>query len=264
MYNDEMRRRGVVPPGFPSSLERPLSAPIPLPVAGSRHDHRLKPLLAKRAGTLVVHEVYRSLQGEGTWAGLPCVFVRLTACHLRCSYCDTPHAFHGGEPIALEDLAAQVLALARPGDLIEVTGGEPLLQPEVFPLMGRLADSGHLVLLETSGACDIGPVDPRVRIILDLKTPGSGEEAANLWENLPKLKATDEVKVVVCDRADFDWTVGHVRSHRLTERCEVLISPAHGRVEPASLADWILESGLPLRLQVQLHKQLWGPDARGV
>jgi 7-carboxy-7-deazaguanine synthase len=241
-----------------------LSVPILPPVVAPRRDHRLKPLLGKAVGSVVVHELYRSLQGEGVQAGLPCVFVRLTACHLRCSYCDTPHAFNHGEEVGLEALVEQTLALARPGDLIEVTGGEPLLQEEVFPLMARLADSGHEILLETSGACDIGPVDPRVRIILDLKTPGSGEEAANLWGNLAKLKPTDEVKVVLCDRGDFDWAIEAIRRHGLTDRCAVLFSPAHGRVEASDLALWILESGLPIRLQVQLHKQLWGPNARGV
>ena len=244
--------------------ERPLSLPTPPTVVPPPRDHRLKPLQGKEAGTVVVHEVYRSLQGEGIQAGLPCVFVRLTACHLRCSYCDTPHAFHRGEAVGLEGLVDRTLALARPGDLIEVTGGEPLLQDEALPLMARLADSGHEVLLETSGACDIGPVDPRVRIILDLKTPGSGEASANRWENLARLKPADEVKVVVCDREDFDWAVGKIREHRLLERCPVLLAPAFGRVSAAELADWILESGLPIRLQVQLHKQLWGPDARGV
>src|SRR5690348_4948882 len=140
----------------------------------SANAHRLRSLEGKPAGTLVVHEVYRSLQGESTFAGLPCVFIRLTACHLRCRYCDTPHAFHQGEVMALDDVVARALAL---GDaLVEVTGGEPLLQPEALPLMSRLADAGRTVLLETSGAIDIGPVDPRVRVILDLKTPGSGEE----------------------------------------------------------------------------------------
>ncbi|WP_233578978.1 radical SAM protein [Tautonia sociabilis] len=241
-----------------------MSAPILPPVAPGRRDHRLKSILGRPSGVLVVHELYRSLQGEGTFAGLPCVFVRLTACHLRCSYCDTPHAFNHGEPIALRALLERILAIAAPGDLIEVTGGEPLLQDEALPLMSGLADAGRVVLLETSGACDIGPVDPRVRIILDLKTPGSGEEQANLWDNLAKLKPTDEVKVVVCDRPDFDWALERIREHRLVERCPVLVSPAHGRVDAAELAAWILESGLPLRLQVQLHKQLWGPDARGV
>jgi len=231
----------------------------------SKLEHqRLKPLANKPAGTLRVHEIYRSLQGEGTAAGLPCVFIRLTACHLRCVYCDTPHAFTQGDWITQEQVIEQALAIARPGDLIELTGGEPLLQPEAFSIMTRLADAGYPVLLETSGACDIGPVDPRVRIILDLKTPGSGEVEANLWENLEKLKPTDEVKIIVCDRADFDWAEQRVRDHRLIERCPVLVGAAYGQVEPAELADWVLRCGLPLRLQVQLHKDLWGPNTRHV
>ena len=243
---------------YPSARPEPTSGPAPGPAASPR----LKPLEGKPAGSLVVHEIYRSLQGESTFAGLPCVFVRLTACHLRCGYCDTPHAFHQGRTLALDEVVARALAL---GDsLVEVTGGEPLLQPEALPLMARLADAGRTVLLETSGALDIGPVDPRVRVILDLKTPGSGEAAANLRENLARLKPTDEVKVVVCDRADFDWAVAQVRAHRLLDRCPVLLGAAFGRVEPAALAAWILETGLPLRLQVQLHKLLWDPSARGV
>ncbi len=224
--------------------------------------HRLKPLAGKPAGTLVIHEIYRSLQGESTYAGLPCTFVRLTACHLRCSYCDTPFAFHQGEVWTPDAILDRVESLGD--DLVEFTGGEPLLQPEVLPLMSRLADAGRTVLLETSGAVDTAGVDSRVRIILDLKTPGSGEDAANLPSNLERLRPTDEVKVVVCDRADFDWGVERVRAAGLTERCPVLISPAFGRVDPTDLAGWILESRLPLRLQIQLHKLLWGPDTRGV
>lgn len=223
---------------------------------------RLRPLANLPEGWLVVHEIYRSLQGESTYAGLPCVFVRLTACHLRCGYCDTAHAFHQGERFPLEAVLDRVRGLGGP--LVEITGGEPLLQPTVFPLMERLADEGHTVLLETSGACDIARVDPRVRVVLDLKTPGSGEAAANYWPNLERLKGTDEVKFVVCDRADFDWAVAQVRAHGLIERCPVLVSAAHGQVRPTDLAAWVLESGLPLRLQVQLHKILWGPETRGV
>jgi 7-carboxy-7-deazaguanine synthase len=226
------------------------------------HAQRLKPLLGKPAGSLVVHEIYRSLQGESTFAGLPCVFVRLTACHLRCGYCDTPHAFGQGETLTLDEVLGRALAL---GDrLVEITGGEPLLQLEVLPLMTRLADAGRTVLLETSGALDIEPVDRRVHVILDLKTPGSGEVEANLWSNLDRLKPTDEVKFVLCDRADFDWAVEQVRTHRLTDRCPVLFSAAYGLVNPTDLAAWILESRLPVRLQVQLHKILWDPSARGV
>lgn len=226
------------------------------------HSHRLAPLRDKPAGSLVIHEVYRSLQGESTFAGLPCVFIRLTACHLRCVYCDTPHAFKEGELLPLDEVVDRALALGDP--LVEITGGEPLLQPEVFPLMTRLADAGRTVLLETSGALDIGPVDRRVHVILDLKTPGSGEEAANLWSNLAYLKPTDEVKFVLCDRADFDWAVAKTRAHSLTERCPVLFSGSYGQVNPTELAAWILETRLPIRFQLQQHKILWHPSARGV
>jgi 7-carboxy-7-deazaguanine synthase len=228
----------------------------------SLHSVRLKPLAGKPEGSLVVHEIYRSVQGESTFAGLPCVFVRLTACHLRCGYCDTPHAFQQGETMPLGDVVSRALEL---GDaLIEITGGEPLLQPEVYPLMARLADAGKTVLLETSGAIDTSQVDPRVHVILDLKTPGSGEVEANVWSNVDRLKATDEVKFVICDRADFEWSVEQVRRFALTERCPVLFSPAFGSLTPTDLAAWVLEARLPVRLQIQLHKVLWDPSARGV
>ncbi|WP_420819244.1 radical SAM protein [Paludisphaera borealis] len=223
---------------------------------------RLKPLENKPAGVLVVHEIYRSLQGESTYAGLPCVFVRLTACQLRCVYCDTPHAFQHGEPLSLDDVVEQALKLGD--DLVEITGGEPLLQDEVYPLMSRLADHGRTVLLETSGAVDTSLVDPRVRVILDLKTPGSGELAANVWSNLNRLKPIDEVKFVLCSRDDFDWAVDVVHRHDLTRRCPVLFSAVFGQVNPTDLAAWILESRLPIRLQLQQHKILWDPKARGV
>jgi 7-carboxy-7-deazaguanine synthase len=232
-----------------------------VPIA-SNHRHRLRPLAGKPPGTLVIHEIYRSLQGESTFAGLPCVFIRLTACHLRCVYCDTPHAFTEGEILGLDEIIARTIELGD--DLVELTGGEPLLQPEVYPLMSRLADAGKTVLLETSGAVDTVAVDPRVRIILDIKTPGSGEADANVWNNLDRLKPTDEVKVVVCDRADFDWAAEIIHQHRLVERCPVLFSACFGQVNPTELASWILESRLPVRLQLQQHKILWDPAARGV
>ena len=225
-------------------------------------DIRLRPLLGKPEGSLVVHEIYRSLQGESTFAGLPCGFVRLTACHLRCVYCDTPHAFHQGAVMALDEVVSRALDLGD--DLVEITGGEPLLQAEVHPLMSRLADAGRTVLLETSGSVDIAPVDPRVHVILDLKTPASGELSANLWSNIPLLRPKDEIKFVLCDRADFDWAVAQVRAHRLTDRCPVLFSPVFGQVDPTDLATWTLETRLPVRVQIQLHKILWHPSARGV
>src|SRR5271165_7037458 len=194
------------------SLEDRGNAPFPAATQGvpvvsllAHHRHRLQPLETKPAGSLLIHEIYRSLQGESTFAGLPCVFIRLTACHLRCVYCDTPHAFHQGETMSLDEVVARALELGD--DLVEITGGEPLLQDEVYPLMTRLADLGKTVLLETSGAIDTSAVDPRVHVILDLKTPASGEVAANLWSNVERLRPTDELKFVVCDRADFDWAV---------------------------------------------------------
>jgi 7-carboxy-7-deazaguanine synthase len=236
-----------------------------LPPAGlfaERHGQRLKPLEGKPHGTLLVHEIYRSLQGESTFAGLPCVFIRLTACNLRCRYCDTAHAFTQGEAIALHDVVDRALALGD--DLVEITGGEPLLQPEVYLLMTRLADAGKTVLLETSGAIDTSAVDRRVRVILDIKTPGSGEVEANLWSNLDRLRSTDELKFVLCGRDDFQWAAALVRERMLTDRCPVLFSASFGNVDPTELAAWILESRLPVRLQLQQHKILWGADARGV
>jgi 7-carboxy-7-deazaguanine synthase len=239
-----------------------LAAGLPVVTVAAEHGHRLRPLENKPAGTLLVHEIYRSLQGESTFAGLPCVFVRLTACHLRCVYCDTPHAFAQGSVLAVDDVVARAVALGD--NLVEITGGEPLLQPEVYPLMTRLLETGKTVLLETSGAVDITSVDSRVHVILDIKTPGSGEVEANVWRNLYELTPNDEIKFVICDRRDFDWAAGLVRERGLAEICQVLFSPAFGLVHPTDLAGWILESHLPVRLQLQQHKILWDPSARGV
>jgi 7-carboxy-7-deazaguanine synthase len=211
---------------------------------------------------LVIHEIYRSLQGESTFAGLPCVFIRLTACNLRCVYCDTPHAFTEGDLIGFSQVLERALELGD--DLVEITGGEPLLQPEVYPLMAALCDAGKTVLLETSGAIDTSAVDPRVRVILDVKTPGSGEVEANVWSNLDRLKPIDEVKFVLCDRGDFDWAAEIVRTKMSTTRCPILLSAAFGRINPSELAGWILASRLQVRLQLQQHKLLWDPSARGV
>jgi 7-carboxy-7-deazaguanine synthase len=235
---------------------------LPLVALSTLERHRLQPLETKPAGSLLIHEIYRSLQGESTFAGLPCVFIRLTACNLRCVYCDTPHAFTEGEVLGLDQTLARAIELGD--DLVEITGGEPLLQAEVYPLMTRLANAGKTVLLETSGAVDTRAVDLRVRVILDIKTPGSGEVEANVWSNLDRLKPIDEVKFVLCSRADFDWAIEIVRSRDLTGRCAVMFSAAFGRVDPAELAGWILESRLPVRLQLQQHKILWDPSARGV
>jgi 7-carboxy-7-deazaguanine synthase len=214
------------------------------------------------AETLVVHETYVSIQGESTWAGLPCAFVRLSACHLRCTWCDTPHAFGAGTRRAVADVIAAVHGLGTP--LVEVTGGEPLLQPGVYPLMSVLCDLGHTVLLETSGALDIGHVDPRVVRIVDLKCPGSGEEARNRWQNVALLTSRDEVKFVLADRADYEWARAAIAQHDLARRATVLLSTVHGTVAPADVVAWMLEDRLPARFQMQMHKVIWDPNARGV
>jgi 7-carboxy-7-deazaguanine synthase len=213
--------------------------------------------------TLVVHEVYASVQGESTYAGLPCVFVRLSACHLRCSWCDTPHAFDDGTRFTVGEVVERAHGFGIP--LVEVTGGEPLLQPGVYPLMTRLADLGHRVLLETSGSLDVSEVDPRVVRIVDLKCPGSGESERNRWENLALLRASDEIKFVLADRADYEWARGVIHERGLAAAGPaLLLSTAHGQLDPAQVAAWMIEDRLPARLQVQLHKILWDPNARGV
>ncbi|MCI0380256.1 MAG: 7-carboxy-7-deazaguanine synthase QueE [Gemmataceae bacterium] len=223
---------------------------------------RLKPLEAKPAGALLLHEIYRSVQGESAFAGLPCVFVRTAVCDLRCVWCDTPHAFTQGSVWTLDDVLATVASLQT--RLVEVTGGEPLVQSEVLPLLSRLADAGHTVLLETSGGRAVAAVDRRVHIIMDLKCPDSGESDANLWENLEHLKPTDEIKFVIASKRDFEWTVETIHGGLLDKRFQVLVSPAFGLVQPVELANWLLTSGLEVRLQLQLHKYIWDPTARGV
>jgi 7-carboxy-7-deazaguanine synthase len=209
---------------------------------------------------LRVTEVFHSIQGEARDVGRPTVFIRLTGCPLRCTYCDTTYSFFGGQWRSIDSLVDE--AVRHGVRHVCVTGGEPLAQKRCLTLLERLADAGFHVSLETSGALDIGAVDPRVSRVLDLKTPASGECGRNRIENLALLTPHDQVKFVVCDRADYDWAVGVAREHRLADRCEVLLSPAHGQVEPRDLADWMLADRLDARLQVQLHKLLWG-DARG-
>ena len=216
-----------------------------------------------KSPTLKVNEIYESIQGESTWAGWRCVFVRLTACDLRCTYCDTEYAFYEGKKRAVSDVLAEVLALDYP--LVEITGGEPLLQKNVLPLMTALCDAGRTVLIETSGAHDISTIDPRVHRIMDLKTPGSGEVARNLWSNIPHLAKRDEVKFVIGSREDYEWSREQVRTHDLATRCGgVLFSPIFGRIEPRDIVAWILEDKLPVRFQLQMHKFIWEPRARGV
>ncbi len=241
--------------------------------------------------TLVVNEVYLSLQGESTFAGLPCVFVRLTACNLRCSYCDTAYAFTEGKKQTLADVLDAVRKLAAPftnrvGDhkmpLVELTGGEPLLQPNALPLMRALCDDGFTVLIETSGAHDISKIDPRVRRIMDLKCPSSGEVARNLWENIRHLQATDEIKFVIGTHEDYEWAKCVIAEHQLAAICPLLFSwvqplrpeqqdkslkPVPAGQTPISrreLAELVIADSLPVRFQAQLHKVIWPPEQRGV
>lgn len=217
---------------------------------------------------LRVTEIFHSIQGESTRAGLPCTFVRLTGCPLRCVWCDTEYAFHGGERMSLDDIVARVRAFGTP--LVEVTGGEPLVHRGAFDLVRRLLDEGFTVLVETSGAIDVSPLDRRAHIIMDLKCPGSGESERNFWSNLDHLSARDEVKFVVKDRADWEWTERVIRERGLDERVRegslgaLLVSPVWGDVDLEQLAQWVLASGLPVRYQLQLHKLIWGANVPGV
>ena len=201
-------------------------------------------------------EIFYSLQGEAARVGLPTVFVRLTGCPLRCTWCDTTYSFTGGEPATIESVLAEVAKY--PAQQVCVTGGEPLAQKECLPLLSALCDAGYDVSLETSGALDIAGVDPRVARIMDLKAPASGEVERNRWENLAHLTAHDEIKIIIAARADYEWARQMIRQHDLPRRCPVLLSPAQGLVEPRDLAEWILADGLEVRFQMQLHKLLWG------
>lgn len=208
-------------------------------------------------------EVYTSVQGESTWVGVPCVFVRFAGCNLRCTWCDSTWTFKGGERRSIADVVEQVVATGIP--VVEVTGGEPLVHKAAVPLMQALLDRGLTVLLETSGSRDIAAVPAGVHIILDLKPPDSGEERANLWSNIPLLQKKDEVKFVIASRRDYEWSRDATRAHALHARAgAVLFSPAYGHVEPRDLVAWILEDRLPVRFQLQMHKQVWPPDERGV
>jgi 7-carboxy-7-deazaguanine synthase len=212
---------------------------------------------------LRITEVFHSIQGESTFAGRPSVFVRLTGCDLRCTWCDSTYTFTGGAWQTIDALVESVAAFGT--RLVCVTGGEPLLQPNVHVLMARLLDAGYTVTLETGGQRDISGVDPRVHRIVDLKAPGSGEVERNLWANLEHLGPRDEVKAVLASREDYAWALARVLEHRLFDRvAAVLFSPVHGRLAPEELAAWVLADRAPVRLQLQLHKYLWGADARGV
>jgi 7-carboxy-7-deazaguanine synthase len=211
---------------------------------------------------LKVNEVFFSIQGEGTRAGRPCVFVRLSGCPLRCTYCDSRYAFEQGQERSAEDLVGEISR--HPCRLVELTGGEPLAQPEAFDFVARLADLGWEVLVETSGHVLLDRLDPRAVAIMDIKTPGSGEQHRMEWRNLDLLRPEDEVKLVISSRADFEWARDFVREQGARLRSHILLSPAYGRLDAGILAGWILDAGLPVRLQVQLHRYLWPELGRGV
>jgi 7-carboxy-7-deazaguanine synthase len=218
--------------------------------------------------SLRVTEIFHSIQGESTWIGVPTTFVRLTGCPLRCVWCDTEYSFHGGALMTLDEIVERVAAIAAP--VIEITGGEPLIHRNAFVLTERLLDTGYTVLVETSGAIDIGPLDARAHRIMDLKCPGSGESAKNLWSNLEHLTERDELKFVILDRADYEWARDVVLERGLDRRVTdgtlraIHFSPVWGAVDLPALAKWILEDGLPVRFQIQLHKVIWGAGVPGV
>ncbi|MDH3656255.1 MAG: radical SAM protein [Myxococcales bacterium] len=212
---------------------------------------------------LRVHEIYESIQGESTFAGLPCAFVRLSRCNLRCRWCDTPQAFEGGVEMSRADVLDKVLSLRTP--LVELTGGEPLLQAGAIPLLAELCDAGRTVLLETSGERDISEVDPRVHRIVDFKAPGSGESSRNRWTNVELLTKRDEVKLVLADRVDYEWAKQVIKEHRLVDRVNtILLSCVWGELDPKDLVRWVLEDKMPVRVQIQAHKVIWGADVEGV
>jgi len=210
-----------------------------------------------------VHEIYESIQGESTFAGLPCTFVRLSRCNLRCRWCDTPEAFEGGTQMERTEVLEKALAFGTP--LVELTGGEPLLQLGAIPLLRELCDSGRTVLLETSGERDISQVDPRVHRIMDLKAPGSEECHRNRWENIEHLTKRDEVKIVLADRGDYEWAKRAIEEHGLPNRLNaVLLGCVWGELDPKDLVRWVLQDKLPVRVQIQMHKVIWDADTKGV
>lgn len=212
---------------------------------------------------LKVNEIYFSIQGESSKAGLPCIFVRLTYCNLRCTYCDTEYAFYEGKDLSINEIIAQVKQFNC--NLVEITGGEPLVQmEECLELMKRLSDDGFEVMIETGGSLSIKDIDKRVMVIMDLKCPSSGMEKKNLYENLNYLKPTDEVKFVIGDSEDYEWSKEQINKYSLTDKCEVLFSAVFGKLEPVTLVNWIIEDKLSVRFQLQMHKYIWHPQTKGV
>ncbi len=221
-----------------------------------------KPHTPDKPHTLVINEIFHSIQGESSHAGRPCVFVRLTYCNIRCSYCDTGYAFYEGTEMSIDAILQRVKSTAC--NLVEITGGEPLFQENVHELMTRLCDEGNEVLLETGGSLDIAHVDPRVKRIVDFKCPTSGMVKKNEWENVRHLKSGDEVKFVIGNREDYDWAKEAIQKHAIGTLCPILMSVTFGLLEPVTLAEWMLSDKLDARFQLQLHKLIWSPETKGV
>ena len=220
------------------------------------------PELPLKANALRINEIFYSIQGESTYAGLPCIFIRLTYCNLRCTYCDTEYSFFEGDFKSYDQIFDEIKNYNC--KLVEITGGEPLVQKNVLTLMHMLCDSSYEVLIETGGHMDISVIDPRVRRIMDIKCPGSGESEKVLWENIGHLKATDQVKFVISDRKDYEWALEVIKKNDLSSRCTVLMSPVFGKIENIQLSEWILADHLDVRFQLQMHKYIWDPAKRGV
>lgn len=218
--------------------------------------------MSSKQSVLDVHEIFFSVQGEGTRVGEPCAFIRLARCNLRCRWCDTTQAYAPGQAMTVEETLERLRRY--PTRFAAVTGGEPLLQPAALELIAALADEGYTVVVETNGSVDISPVDARAIVVLDIKCPGSGCSEHMRWDNLKALRSHHEVKFVIADERDFRWAAEQVSSHRLSDRATVLFSPVWGELDPRTLSEWILKAGLPVRLNIQLHKYLWGPEAEGV
>lgn len=216
----------------------------------------------EKTNALRINEIFFSIQGESSYAGRPCVFVRLTYCNLRCSFCDTEYAFFEGDYKSFDEILSEIKKYNC--NLIEITGGEPLIQKNVFTFITLLCDKGYEVLIETGGHMDISGIDQRVRRIMDIKCPGSGESEKNYWQNLDFLKDTDQVKFVINDRTDYDWAKDIIETNRINEKCPLLMSPNYNKLDNRTLAEWILADKLNVRFQIQIHKYIWPPDQRGV
>lgn len=230
-------------------------------VTGFSNAAEVQPL-CKMSAMLAINEIFHSIQGESSFAGLPTVFVRLSGCNLRCRWCDTAYAFDEGAPMEIGEVVERVAAYGC--RLVEITGGEPLLQEEVIPLMSELLERGHEVLLETGGSLSIENVPAGVRRIIDVKCPGSGCSDANRWENMDRLREGDELKFVLAGRADYEWAARQISERDLAGKCPLIFTPVHGELDPGEMAGWVLQDGLPVRVQVQLHRLLWPGAARGV